>query len=109
MKRGNLLWTGSRMMLSEHRQLLNENLKKKINVDNDLERKQDEQLLNEWQDLWEQALTNNCKVLIDYGNQKRVIGKIADWKGEQKIIHIQTEEGCLIKVPVNKITDFKIE
>ncbi|MFV9510035.1 YolD-like family protein [Tepidibacillus sp. LV47] len=76
MNRGNLLWTGSRMMLAEHRQLLNERLK-------EAERKE-KPILDEQQKEWiaqsvSEAIANDLKVtitLFDRYKEIKITGKI---------------------------------
>ncbi|WP_339062188.1 YolD-like family protein [Tepidibacillus marianensis] len=76
MNRGNLLWTGSRMMLAEYRQLLNERFK-------EMERKQ-KPILDEQQKEWiaeliSQSMVNDLAVVIDLFDpyqEKEITGKI---------------------------------
>lgn len=106
MKRGNLLWTGSRMMLAEHRQLINERMK--LIPDSDVELEIDEQLLEEWQDIWNRAVVNDDYVIIttSHRGRNKQNGKIVSW--DNKAIYLQTDEGERVKVPINQIIDFKL-
>lgn len=106
MKRGNLLWTGSRMMLAEHRQLINERMK--LISDNDVELEPDEQLLEEWQEVWNTAVTNDDYVVITTSNKGRnkQKGRIISW--DNGTIYLQTDDGERMKVRINQIIDFKL-
>ena len=106
MKRGNLLWTGSRMMLAEHRQLLNERLKKPF--DEDLKFELDEQLLEEWQEVWNEAALNNYNVIIFFNSKgkNQVRGHLIKW--ETDLIYLQAVDGESFKIPIKHITDFKL-
>jgi len=111
MKRGNLLWTGSRMMLAEHRQLINERMK--LIPDADVELEPDEQLLEEWQEVWSVAATNGDYVLITSNNKSRTKQKITKQKGrivgwDNGAIYLQTEDDERVKVLINQIIDFKL-
>ena len=76
MNRGNLLWTGSRMMLAEHRQLLNERLKEN--------ERRERPILDEQQKEWmaeliSQSIVNDIEVVIelfDPTQEKKLTGKI---------------------------------
>ncbi len=107
MKRGNLLWTGSRMMLSEHRQLLNQRLKEK-RTDEDLKRGIDEQQLREWQDLWLEAVETGSKVIITDGYNKNMEGHIIQWDIGQRIIYLQVSHDERIKVKIDTIMSFTL-
>lgn len=106
MKRGNLLWTGSRMMLAEHRQLINERMK--LIPDNDVELEPDEQLLEEWQEVWNTAVANDDYVIIITSNKGRnkQKGRIISW--DNRTIYLQTDDGERMKVRINQIIDFKL-
>ncbi|GBF11091.1 YolD-like family protein [Tepidibacillus infernus] len=76
MNRGNLLWTGSRMMLTEHRQLLNKRLR-------DINKKQkpllDEQQKEQMVQIISEAMVNDLEVIItlfDPYHEKRITGKV---------------------------------
>ncbi|KXG43807.1 YolD-like family protein [Tepidibacillus decaturensis] len=76
MNRGNLLWTGSRMMLTEHRQLLNKRLR-------DINKKQkpllDEQQKEQMVQIISEAMVNDLEVIItlfDPYHEKRLTGKV---------------------------------
>lgn len=105
MKRGNLLWTGSRMMLAEHRQLINERIK--LIPDSDVELELDEQLLEEWQELWNIAVVNGDYVIITTTNKGRnkQKGKIVSW--DNKAIYLQNDEDERVKILISQIVDFK--
>jgi len=107
-KRGNLLWTGSRMMLAEHRQLLNQRLQEK--TEEDLQREQDEQQLEAWQEMLNEAVTYRKKVVIRLKGEakKEVTGFIVDWDTEQRILYIQADDQERIKAYVDYIADFKL-
>lgn len=109
MKRGNLLWTGSRMMLAEHRQLLNERLTKGT-IDNSLNNELDEQQLEEWQEALSEAIANNRKVNIIYmPNKQSINGYIVDWNVEQGTIYLQENDDIRTKLSIKKIIDFRLE
>ncbi len=103
MKRGNLLWIGSRMMLSEHRQLLNKRLQEVEEAD-DLKRQKDEQQLEEWQEIVNTALAFHKRVVITLNNEV-VIGYIVDWNIERGVLYIQSNDHKRVKVSINQITD----
>lgn len=107
MKRGNLLWTGSRMMLSEHRQRLNERIIAGVSG-YELERALDEQQYEEWQEIWAEAVNNRLKVTISYHSQtlKEAEGYIKAW--DLQAIYLQQGEDDCIKISFNKIIDLKL-
>lgn len=109
MKRGNLLWTGSRMMLSEHRQLLNQRMKEEEEA-YQLDREWDQQQFEEWQEIWNQAITNHEEVTITLGckTREQVTGKIVDWNAEQGDLYLQGKDGERKKIAVNKMIDLKL-
>lgn len=103
MKRGNLLWTGSRMMLAEHRQLLNERLEEK--EEGSEKRHWDEQQLEEWQELLNQSFYHKKRVqfiLKEKKERKRLIGYLVDWSIAQGVLYIQ-KENERIKISVGEI------
>lgn len=103
MRRGNLLWTGSRMMLAEHRQLLNESLEKK--EEGSEKRDWDEQQLEEWQEILNQSFYHKNRVhfiLKGKKEKKRLIGYIADWSIAQGILYVQ-KENERIQISVEEI------
>lgn len=111
MKRGNLLWTGSRMMLSEHRQLLSERLREE-EAEYDSVKELDEQMLGEWQEIWEEAVANNREVLITFSNnkaQEKVAGRIVSWNQEQGILYLRIRSDERIKILFKQIIDFQLK
>lgn len=109
MKRGNLLWTGSRMMLSEHRQLLNERLKQG-DVEEDTKLEIDQQKMEEWQEIWDEATENHSKVFITYDklNKRYLEGYIIGWSIEEGSIYLLMENEERRKLLISKIIDFKL-
>ncbi len=110
MKRGNLLWTSSRMMLAEHRQLINERI---INQDGEYNVKRlfDEQQMDEWQSTISEAVINDFELVIKLDNKllKQVVGKIVDWNLEQGFFCMQTKSGERKKILINEINDLMIK
>lgn len=106
MKRGNLLWVGSRMMLSEHRQLLNEKLKEE-QEEYDVKYGREEQQLEEWQEIWSEAIINHQKIsiIINKKERKQVTGVIVDWCLEEGIIYLQNKEGERKRIDIKGIVD----
>ncbi|OEF99932.1 hypothetical protein BHF71_07435 [Vulcanibacillus modesticaldus] len=109
MRRGNLLWTGSRMMLSEHRQLLNELLREE-QIEDDLIRELDQQQLEEWQEILNRAIANHQEIIvtIGYKEKKQLIGRIVTWDVEQGDLYLQIEEDERIRVLAKQIIDLKL-
>lgn len=107
MKRGNLLWTGSRMMLSEHRQLLNQRLEQPIE-DCDVERVNDEQQLDEWEELLARAINDDIEVKISFINcdVKDIIGKIIDCDSELGFLYLKLKNEEIKKISVKDIKNF---
>lgn len=110
MRRGNLLWTGSRMMLSEHRQLINERISDQ-NGEYNIKRIYDEQQSDEWQKIWIEAIINNFEVVIKLDNKllKQVVGKIVDWNLEQEFFYLQLRNGERMKILISEINDLIIK
>lgn len=110
MKRGNLLWTSSRMMLAEHRQLLNERIHEKDGEYNVI-RLFDEQQKDEWQNIISEAIINEFEIVIKLDNKslKQVIGKIVDWNCEQGFFCVQIKNGERKKIFVYEINDLMIK
>ncbi len=110
MRRDNLLWTGSRMMLAEHRQLLNEKINDQKD-EYDIKRVYDEQQSNEWQKIWNESINNNFEVVIKLNNRlsKKVTGKIVDWNLEQEFFYLQLKNGEKLKILVSEINDLIIK
>lgn len=110
MKRGNLLWEGSRMMLAEHRQLLNSSNQLRRT---DLEEKICSEQINyeEWQHIWESALINDSEICIQLRGVKReaLVGKISNWNSEEGIICIIDSQEIENKVIISDITGLKIK
>ena len=110
MKRGNLLWVGSRMMLAEHRQLLNEKNKERKNI----YKKNgvfDEQQVDEWQNLWAEAIINDLEVVIELDNRvlKQASGKIVNCNLEEGCFYLQLLNGERVKILVSEIKDLMIK
>lgn len=108
MKRGNLLWTGSRMMLSEHRQALNNRLAE-TNEEYDLELEIDQQQFEQWQDILNELAKNpELVVKILYGKEKKqLIGHLIAWDSNQQVIYIEDHDEQRIKVPFREIRYFE--
>lgn len=106
MTRCNLLWTGSRMMLAEHRQLLNERVRNKRD-ESDLKHGNDEQQFEKWQEIWSVAINNNSEIVVLLNNKilKQVVGKIVSWEPEQGYFYIQTKKGERIKLEISEVID----
>ncbi len=110
MKRGNLLWEGSRMMLAEHRQLLNScNQVRRDDYEEEVAREQIN--LEEWQRTWERALVNDLEICIKLRGSKReaLVGRINDWSNEEGFIRIIDSQGIRNKVIISEIADLMIE
>lgn len=110
MKRGNLLWEGSRMMLAEHRQLLNScNQLRRTNYEEEV----CSELINyeEWQCTWERALLNDLEICIQLRESKgkTLVGKINDWNIEEGLICIVDSQGIKNKIMISAIADLMIK
>ncbi|MGD9678761.1 MAG: YolD-like family protein [Vulcanibacillus sp.] len=110
MKRGNLLWIGSRMMLAEHRQLINEQLNYQKG-ERDLKHEYDEQKFEELQEKWLKAVTNNSSVVIKLNNKLLIelSGKIVDCDSGQDYFYLQKKEGERVKIIISEIVDIIID
>ncbi|TCS84457.1 YolD-like family protein [Tepidibacillus fermentans] len=92
MNRGNLLWTGSRMMLAEHRQLLNERLKEAG--------RKEKPLLDEQQKEWiaqsiSEAMVNDLEVIItlfEPYREKKIKGKIRKIDHQLRRLKVTVQE-----------------
>jgi len=92
MNRGNLLWTGSRMMLAEHRQQLNDRFK-------EFERKQ-KPILDEQQKEWmaeliSQSMVNEIEVvmkLFDPFQENNIVGKVLGIDPELRRLKVTDQE-----------------
>jgi len=87
MNRGNLLWTGSRMMLSEHRQMLNERLEQDTIVEKPvLDEQQIEMISSTITEAIQDDLTVKISIFQQYEIKDLVckILKIDPYKREMK-------------------------
>lgn len=110
MKRGNLLWEGSRMMLAEHRKLLNStNLHRRNNFEEEIS--SDQINFEEWQRTWGEALSKDLEIRIRLkGTKKKIItGKINGWCFEEGYILLIDTQGIKNKVIISEIVDLMIK
>lgn len=109
MKRGNLLWEGSRMMLAEHRQLLNS-----CNVDRrDTSGDRTENTLanfEEWQQVWERAIADDLElnIWLDAGKQL-LTGQVSGCDETQGFFRLRDQAGREHKIFISEIVDLMIK
>jgi|GEM_PF-3539401 hypothetical protein len=108
MKRGNLLWEGSRMMLAEHRQLLNNcNVERRDTSKDHLENTQAN--FEEWQQDWETAVINDLELNIWLADRKQPLtGQVVGCDATQGFLLLRDQSGNEHKICISEIVDLMI-
>lgn len=101
------MWTGSRMMLSEHRYLLNQRQEKQIE-ECDVERENDEQQLEEWEELFDVAINNDIKVKITIADNgtREFIGEIINCDSELGLLYLKLQNDEIKKIYIKDVRKF---
>ncbi len=96
------------MMLSEHREALNQRLTE-LKEEFDLEQVIDEQQLEEWQNVLETAAKKqDLQLRIIYGKEKKeIIGHLIAWDSNQQMIYIEDDKEERTKITFKEIKYFE--
>lgn len=94
-------------MLSEHRYLLNQRQEKQIE-ECDVERENDEQQLEEWEELFDVAINNDIKVKITIADNgtREFIGEIINCDSELGLLYLKLQNDEIKKIYIKDVRKF---